>query len=257
MKKEQRHEIEFYEELGNWDFSDIECEEEKLTDWDFYETIRENSDSGSLALDLGTGAGEKLLESYPEVGMVIGTDLSGAMIKTAKENKKKFPGKRVKFVQMDNLEMTFPAETFDIVSARHTIIDAKQIYDVLVPNGSLVIQGIDKEDCWEIKELFGRGQGFKDKMAISEKDYQDLVEVGFSKIERFEIFENEYYKTREDLLALLLKTPILDDFSEENPTGWNHRKTIENDLFEEYVRRYQTDRGILLKRRLYGIVAKK
>lgn len=27
----------------------------------------------------------------------------------------------------------------------------------LVPGGILVIEGIYKEDCWEIKELFGRG----------------------------------------------------------------------------------------------------
>ena len=33
---------------------------------------------------------------------------------------------------------------------------AKQIYDCLVPGGTIVIRGVDKKDCWEIKELFGR-----------------------------------------------------------------------------------------------------
>lgn len=33
-------ELDFYEEIGNWDFSQIKCKTEKLTDWDFYERIK-------------------------------------------------------------------------------------------------------------------------------------------------------------------------------------------------------------------------
>ena len=36
------------------------------------------------------------------------------------------------------------------------------------------------------------------------------------KLKIWQLYEREYYKTKEDLLALLLKTPILNDFSEEN-----------------------------------------
>lgn len=35
--------------------------------------------------------------------------------------------------------MQFPDETFDLVSARHTIINSKQIYNSLVKGGTLVI----------------------------------------------------------------------------------------------------------------------
>jgi hypothetical protein len=58
-------------------------------------------------------------------------------------------------------------------------------------------------------------------------------------------------------MALLLKTPILDDFSEEANDDFIHGKTIEKDLFDAYVKEYKTEKGILLKRKLYGIVAKK
>ena len=84
-----------------------------------------------------------------------------------------------------------------------------------------------------------------------------IKDAGFKNIELVEIIENEYYETEEDLLALLLKTPILDDFSEEDNEKFSHRKEIETNLFEQYVKEYKTDRGILLKRRLYGIVGKK
>lgn len=253
----QEKELNYYEKIGNWDFSQIKCKTENLTNWDFYEKIRENSNEKSLCLDLGTGGGERVLENYPDVGMIIATDFSEEMIKTAKENAKRYPNRRVKFVKMNNLEMNFPKETFDLISARHTIINAKQIYDCLAPGGIVVIRGVDKQDCWEIKELFGRGQAYNDAIAISEKDYQDLVEAGFKNIEKVKILQNEYYETEDDLMALLLKTPILDDFSEISGKESVHRNVVEQNLFNEYVRIYKTEKGILLKRVLYGIVAKK
>ncbi|MGN1383881.1 MAG: class I SAM-dependent methyltransferase [Clostridia bacterium] len=253
----QENELKYYEKIGNWDFSSIKRKTEKLTSWDFYEKIKENTNEKSLCLDLGTGGGEKVLKNYPDVGMLIATDFSKEMIKTAKENAKRYPNRRVKFVKMNNLEMNFPKETFDLISARHTIIDAKQIYDCLVPGGIVVIRGVDKQDCWEIKELFGRGQSYNDAIAISEKDYQDLVEAGFKNIEKVNILQNEYYETEDDLIALLLKTPILDDFSEIKDEEVEHRNIVEKDLFNEYVRKYKTEKGILLKRALYGITAKK
>ena len=251
----QEKELKYYDEIGNWDFSKIKCQTEKLTVWDFYEAIRENTNEKSLCLDLGTGGGEEVLEKYPNVGMIIATDFSEKMIQTAKENLKEYPDKNVKFAWMDNLQMTFPKEIFDVVSARHTIIEGKQILNSLVYGGALVIEGIDKKDCWEIKEIFGRGQSFNYEMAISEKDYIDLTNAGFSKIEKVEILEDEYYETEDDLMELLLKTPILNDFSEMKNNGSQHKNIIEKDLFDIYVKKYRTEKGILLKRRLYGIVA--
>ena len=253
----QESELKYYEEIGNWDFSQIKCKTENLTNWDFYEKIKENTDKKSLCLDLGTGGGEKVLKYYPDVGMVIATDFSEEMIKTAKENAKKYPNKKVKFTMMNNLEITFPKETLDLISSRHTIINAKQIYDCLVPGGTVVIRGVDQKDCWNLKKLFGRGQAYRDKMPISEKDYLDLKEAGFKDIERVEILQNEYYETEDDLMALLLKTPILDDISEIDDVEYEHITTVEKNLFDEYVRTNKTEKGILLERVLYGIVAKK
>ena len=50
-----------------------------------------------------------------------------------------------------------------------------------------------------------------------------------------EIIQYEYYETKEDLLALLLKTPILDDFSEIESVNNTHNPSIEKDLFDTYV----------------------
>ena len=214
LKLKRYQELEFYEKIKDWDFSQIKMKIEKKTDWNYYEEIRKVTNENSLCLDLGTGGGEKVLKKYPNVGMIIGTDFSNEMIKTARRNLKNYPERKVKFVQMDNLNITFPNELFDVVSARHTIIDAKRIYDVLKTNGTLIIQGVDKADCIDLKNVFKRGQAYNDEIAISEKDYQDIKNAGFTKIKRLQVLENEYFETEEDLLALLLKTPILEDFSE-------------------------------------------
>lgn len=250
-------ELEYYSKIANWDFSEIKCEDEILTDWNFFKQIEKHTNEKSLCLDIGTGGGEKVLKNYPSVGMIIATDFSKEMIYTAKENAKKDSERNVKFGVMDNLKMRFPRELFDLVSARHTKINAKQIYHCLTKGGTLVIEGVDQKDCWEMKKIFGKGQGYKDKKAISEQDYEDIINAGFLRVEKVEILINEYYETEEDLMALLLKAPILDDFSEIEDSFEEHLKSIDSNLFNEYVKNFKTDRGILLERVLYGIVAQK
>ena len=97
----KENELKYYEKIGNWSFERIKYETEKLTNWDFYEKIKENTNQNSLCLDLGTGGGEKVLENYPKVSMIIATDFSKEMIKTAKENAKKYSIKNVRFACMD------------------------------------------------------------------------------------------------------------------------------------------------------------
>lgn len=254
----EKKEYDFYDEIGNWDFNHLNVKVEKLTDWNFYKKIKENTNENSICLDLGTGGGEKFLENYPKVKLAIGSDFSNSMIKTAMKNATNYSRNDIKFVAMDNLNIEFPNNFFDLISARHTIINAKEIYRCLKENGTLVIQGINKFDCWELKELFGRGQSFYDEIPLSEKEYSDLKNAGFKNIEKYEVYENEYYQTKNDLLALLLKTPILDDLSKIHPNkNLKHSTKIEKDLLDKYIQKNTTEKGILLKRVMYGIVAKK
>ena len=54
-----------------------------------------------------------------------------------------------------------------------------------------------------------------------------------------------------------MKTPILNDFSELDTLNNIHKNQIEAELFNKYIAGHSTDKGIVLKRVLYGIVAKK
>lgn len=236
----------FYSEQKNWNFSDLNYSIEIIKDFNFYEKIKSYTNSNSLCLDLGTGGGENLLKNYPEVGYIIATDFSKEMIKTAKENLKKYKNKRIKFILCDNLTLNFPNETFDLISARHTNINYQKCFDILTENGILIIEGVDSNDCFEIKQIFQRGQEFNSKENFSKREYDNLLKIGFKKIEFFPYLFNEYYKSKEDLIKLLIKTPIINDFDNSN-------KEIEENLLDEYIMKFNSQKGIELKRVYYGI----
>jgi len=209
-------------------------------------------------LILGTGGGERVLKYFPECKEILATDFSKEMINTANENLKKSNKSNVIFRQMDNLNMDTPNDYFDVVTARHTCINANQIYNTLKKGGKLLLRGVDKLDCWSLKLLFGKGQAYKDIKPISLIDYENIINAGFKHVELVPIHVREYYKTKEDLLALLLKTPILEDFYEiEENMNLKNDNIINEKLLDKYISENTFEKGILLIRRYYGITATK
>lgn len=255
-------ELDYYERVKNWDFSMIKYTEEKLTNWDMYEILRSNTNENSVILDLGTGGGEKVLTEFPKVKKIIGTDYSKEMIKTANENLQKSNKENIEFRLMDNLHMDTPDNYFDVVVARNTCISAYQIYDTLKLGGKLILRGVDQLDCWELKKLFKRGQGLYNDEPISKIDYEDILDAGFRNVELIPIYVREYYQTKEDIIALLSKTPILDNIYEydEIDKFFGVDKGLDEEdyyILDKYIKENTTDKGILLKRMYYGIVAEK
>lgn len=250
------NEYDYYNELANWSFEDINYTSELFTNWIYENEINKHANESSKILDLGTAAGEKVLKNFPPCAEILGTDFSSEMIKSANQNLLKMGRKNITFRVMDNLKMDTPDNYFDLVTARHTIIDPIQIYKTLKPEGYVIIRGVDKLDCWYLKKLFDRGQAYHDKKTISLIDYEAIINAGFKEVELIPLHVIEYYKTKEDLYALLVKTPILDNMSEESSKEYE-RKLIENDIFEKYVNENTTEKGIKLIRRYYGIVGKK
>ena len=250
------NEHDYYSELANWSFEDIDYTSEVFTNWIYEDEIKKRVNENTRILDLGTAAGEKVLKKFPDCAEILGTDFSNEMIKTANKNLLQSGRKNISFRVMDNLKMDTPDDYFDLVTARHTIIDPVQIYKTLREDGQLIIRGVDKLDCWSLKRMFGRGQAYHDVKPISLIDYEAIMDAGFKEVELIPLHVIEYYKTKEDLYALLVKTPILDEFSEESFNEYE-RKPIEKEIFEKYVEQNTTKKGIRLIRRYYGIIGKK
>lgn len=251
-------EKDFYEKVKDWDFSQINYVTESYTNWELYDELKKLTTKESKILDLGTGGGEKLLEFFPECQEILGTDYSKEMIKTAKKNLKKSGKKNIRFEIMDNLNMTTPNDYFDVVVSRHTVIDANQIYQTLKKGGHLLLRGVDKLDCWSLKLLYGKGQDFLSVKPISQIDYEDIIKAGFKKVELIPLHVKEYYKTKEDLIALLTKTTIIEEFAEKvDNVSYLKNNRLDLDLLDKYIEENTTEKGILLIRRYYGIKATK
>ena len=250
------NEHDFYSEIANWSFEDIDYTSEVITNWIYEDEIKKRVKENTKILDLGTAAGEKVLKNFPNCAEILGTDFSDEMIETANKNLLQSGRKNISFRVMDNLKMDTPDNYFDLVTARHTIIDPLQIYKTLKKGGQLIIRGVDKLDCWALKRMFKRGQAYHDVKPISLIDYEAIMDAGFKEVELIPLHVIEYYKTNEDLYALLVKTPILDDFSEESFNEYE-RKPIEKETFEKYVKQNTTEKGVKLIRRYYGIIGKK
>lgn len=248
-------EIEYYNEVKNWDFSKFEIETECLTNWDLYEKLNEVATKDSKILDLGTGGGEKVLKCFPQCEEILGTDLSLEMIKTANENLKMCGRKNISFRVMDNLKMDVPDNYYDIVVARNTVTDPHQIYKCLKKNGILLIHGVDMFDCHYLKLMFGRGQAFNDKKPISIIDYENVLNAHFRDVELIPIHKREYFMNRYLFIKFLKKVPILDDFSEE--TGVSSKTEIDEEIIDKYIEKNTYNGKIRLLRRYYGIIAKK
>ncbi len=248
---EQKNELKYYKKTKDWDFDMFEIESEKLTNWGFYEVLRKVSDKNSRILDLGTGGGEKVLKYFPECKEILGTDCVDEMIKTAKKNLEKSGRKNISFRLMDNLKMDVPENYFDVVVARHTVTDPKQIYKCLKKGGYLLIRGVeDKDDCYSLKLTFGRGQGFDAEKSISLIDYENVLNAGFKDVELIPIYEREYFKNKFLFTKFLEKAPIISNFEDSN-------EDMDDGLLDSYIRDNTFDGKIRLLRRYYGIVAKK
>ena len=252
------NEKEYYEEIKDWDFSKFEIESESLTKWDLYELLNKLANKEAKILDLGTGGGEKVLKYFPKVKEILATDYSEGMIETAKKNLAASGRKDVTFRIMDNLNMDVLDNYFDIVVARNTVTDPKQIYKCLKKGGYLLIRGVDKYDCWNLKLLFGKGQGLYDKRPISIVDYENVLNTDFNDVELIPIHEREYFKNKELFIEFLKKVPIIDDFSEEIDDNKDYYSDdLDESILNKYIKDNTYNGKIRLLRRYYGITARK
>ena len=164
---------------------------------------------------------------------------------------------------MNNLKLDFEDEYFDVVVARNTVINAKEIMRVLKPGGFLIVHGVDMYDCYELKKIFGKGQAYNDTTPISIIDFNDIYNAGFKDIELVPLHEREYFKNEVLFYKFLLKVPIINDFSEEAENNDDtevldfYSNDLDKNLLSKYIERNTYDKGIRLIRRYYGITARK
>jgi ubiquinone/menaquinone biosynthesis C-methylase UbiE len=214
----------------------------------FKEKLLELSGKDKIALDVGCADGRFTLSIAPYFKKIIAIDLSGWMLETAKKLQKEKRIENVSFEEQDAHHTTFPDASFDVVYSRRGPSDFMESYRLLKQGGYFVEIDIGEKDCQEIKEIFGRGQGFGEwGNPRTERDKQGLKKAGFEVIFAKEFFYNEYYASYKDLDLFLQGVPIFEDFDSEK----------DRKFLEDYVAKFQTEKGIKLPRHRVITVSKK
>lgn len=214
----------------------------------FKEKLFELSGKDKIALDVGCADGRFTLSVAPYFKKIFAIDVSEEMLKSAKRCQEKQKITNVSFEKQDAFHTTYNDSSFDLIYNRRGPDNYAESYRILKSGCFLIQIDIGEKDCQEIKEVFGKGQGFGEwDNPKLQRDKKALTETGFEVIYAQDFFYTEYYPTYEDLDLFLQGVPIFEDFDSEK----------DKRLLEAYVVRFKTEKGIKFSRHRVVIVAKK
>ena len=243
---------EVAQEIG-WNFSKINPMVENPSGFNYYKQVVEFLNEDSVVLDIGCGSAEKAVRFFSLAKEIYETDNEPAMLEKAKANAKKYyenspkNANKFKFQVMDcNGKFPFDDGMFDVVVSRHCGANMSEVFRVLKPGGVFVSEDYWCDDCLELKQMFGRGQGFGGQPLYTFV-FAECEKAGFSEIKLIRFEQFEYYKSVEELEFLLSHTPTLNGFDKEKDSA----------TLEKYVEKFTTEKGIKLSRRLYVFILKK
>lgn len=214
----------------------------------FKEKLFELSGKDKVALDVGCADGRFTLSIALYFQKIIAIDLSTGMLDAARKLQKEKGIESVSFEEQDAGKTVYEKSSFDVIYSRRGPTPFPEFYRLLKSGGYFVWIDIGEKDCQEIKEIFGRGQGYKEWDASRlEKDKQELKRAGFEVIFAQDYFYDEYYASYDDLDLFLQGVPIFEDFDSEK----------DKKFLEEYGVKFKTEKGIKFPRHRGVLVAKK
>lgn len=236
-----------------WNFSQMKYSVIRSTDFDYYKEVVSHITPKTVLLDIGCGSAEKSTRYYSQAKKIYLTDFEPEMLNKAKKNVQKYyennsdVKSKFKFQILDcNGPFNFADNTFDVVVSRHCGANMIEVYRVLKKNGIFISEDYNSTDCQELKDMFKKGQNYNQE-SLSKQIYLECINAGFNEIKLINFEEHEFYKTPNDLKFLLSNTPIINGFDEE--------KDLQ--IFNEYTKKYSSNKGIKLNRRLYAFILKK
>ncbi len=212
----------------------------------FKQKLLEVSGKDKIVLDVGCADGRFTLLIAPHFKKVIAIDISKGMLNAAKRNQKEKNTENVEFLKQDVHKMTFDPNSFDVIYSRRGPNDFPAYYKVLKRGGHFFSIEIGENDTKEIKEVFGRGQGYgKWNESAREREKNALENEGFEVIYSGDFYYNEYYLSYNDLDIFLQGVPIFEDYDSEKDKKY----------LKKYIRNNQKEKGIDLPRHRFVLVA--
>jgi len=247
-------ESEFYDKVAK-KFGSYQTKDKHFTEYPgqepevvFKEKLLELSGGNKVALDIGCADGRFTLSIASYFRKIVAIDLSKGMLKAAERFQKEGKVSNVSFEMQDARKIRYRDGFFDIAYSRRGPSSFTEIYRLLKTGGYFIEIDIGERDCRQIKQVFGRGQGFGQwNSSRLRRDKQMLEAAGFNVVFAKDYIYEEYYASFEDLDLFLQGVPIFEDFDSEK----------DKKLLERYAARFKTRKGIKLPRHRVVTVSRK
>ena len=186
--------------MVGWDFSTLDnrWEMEDLP-WDYFEIVNKYLRAEDKLLDMGTGGGELLLQINHPYNNTYVTEGYKPNYELCQKNLMPL-GITVKFVENDNIP--YDDEMFDIVLNRHDTYNPVEVNRVLKPDGIFITQQVGNDNSKEISEfLLGKRKNLfpNNYLPIALKQITDygfkIIDSGekYAEIKFFDIGALVYY----------------------------------------------------------------
>jgi len=170
------------------------------------------------------------------------------MLAKAKQLKEERKVSNVTFQEANAERLPFQNKYFDLIYSRRGPSPYIEISRVIKQVGYYLEICIGEKDAKELKEIFGRGQGFGEwDNPVSKTKIDDLNTYGFKTILVQDYFYSEIYPDIENLDLFLQGVPIFKDFDSEK----------DKYSLLSYAKKMRGAGGIELRRHRVVIVAEK
>ena len=214
----------------------------------FLEQLIKYSNRYKIALDIGCADGRFTLKVAEKFHKIFAIDISSEMLAKAKQFQEEQKISNVVFQKANAEKLPFQDKYFDLIYSRRGPSPYSEISRVIKQGGHYLEICIGEKDAKELKEVFGRGQGFGDwDTSVSKTKTDSLLSQGFKIIFVHDYFYSEIYPDIENLDLFLQGVPIFKDFDSQK----------DKDHLLSYVAKMKVADGIELNRHRVVIVAEK
>lgn len=214
----------------------------------FLEQLLKYASKNKVALDIGCADGRFTLKVAEYFKQIFAIDISSEMLKAARWFQIEQKVVNVIFQKADAEKLPFQDKFFELIYSRRGPSPYAEISRVIKQSGYYLEICIGEKDAKELKEVFGRGQGFGEwDIPVAKTKADSLVAQGFKIVSVHDYFCSEIYPDVENLDLFLQGVPIFKDFNSQK----------DKNFLLSYAKKAKVAKGIELKRHRVVIVAEK